>query len=119
MWMKSLFDLAADLFGSWPEIHRRLDDRFGHEEFDAQIKHENKAGQFHGRFHIAFLEEGSKTSEGEETVKHFTSSGSESDQQRPEKALARAFVHDGEVDRPDRNRQQQSTDEAGQGGEQD
>ena len=83
------------------------------QELDAQKQHEHEAEQFHRRLDVALGEKGRKAGEGDETIRDLHASRPQPDQRRPLEAAARAFVEDGKVDRPNRNRQQQPAQKPG------
>ena len=79
--------------------------------FTPREEHEHEAEHFHGGLDVAVAEKGGKAGEGDGAIDDFHDGRAEPDQDRPLEAAPRAFVHDGEVDRADRNGKEQAADE--------
>src|SRR6266850_14795 len=103
MRMKPLAYLLLELLGRSSQVHRGLLDGFHEQKLHAEEKHEHKAEQFHARLDIPSRKERSKTSESNKAVKYFPSGRSQADHKCPKEPASGAFVHDGEIDRPNRN----------------
>ena len=80
---------------------------------EAQIEHEDKAGQLHDRLHFGAGEEGGESGEGQRAVDDFHCDRAETDHQGPEQPSPRSFVHDGEVNRPDRHGEEKTAQKSG------
>ena len=66
------------------------------------------------RLHPRAGEQGGESGEGQRAINHLHRHRPEADQQRPDQPAPRPFVHDGQVDRPDRDGEQKPAEKTGQ-----
>ena len=116
MRVQPFFQPRLDPVRRRPQVHRARLHRLGEQELDPDERHENEAEQLHRRLHVALGEEGGKTGEGDEAVDDLHDRRAQADQRRPFESAPRPLVQDRQVDRPDRNGEQQAADQACQTG---
>ena len=106
MRFETLFQFFLETFLEFVSGFAEMDgslDRFGEEELETQEEHEEEAYEFHGGFDIAAIEEGGEAGKGDETINHFHDRRAQADEHGPFEAATRAFVHDRDIYRPDRD----------------
>jgi hypothetical protein len=119
MRMQPFPEALLDSVGGTAQLHGRCPHRTGHDEFYPQQEHEDKTEQFHRRLHVAAREKRGKPGEGDETVDDLHHGRPQANHHRPGKPAPRSFVQNGQVNRSNRDGQQQTAQETSHSRNQD
>ena len=82
--------------------------------FKTQHRHDQETHQHHHRVHRRQRQHRLETGQRQPAVDRLRRHRAHADQKRPQEPARKRLVHDGDVHRPDRNRNQVAADEAGQ-----
>src|SRR5579859_702959 len=92
---------------------------FDHQKFHAEEGHEKKAEQLHGGLDDALLKKTGKTGERNRAINDLHRRSAQADQDTPFEPLARALVHDGEIDGADGDGKKETAEKTCQRGDED
>ena len=84
----------------------------GEKIFNSKVEEKQETKEFHGGFHDFGREQSGKACESHAAIDQVHRHSAEPNHKRPEETAARALIHDGDINRADRNGDDKPTDQS-------